>query len=205
MNAHSFLSFVQNNYDLQRANAVLSEENLKNCWKHWLTVEFLHLCNHSDAVTHILTDIHYPAEQETGELLSYLRYQSGKSLQIVNKKRLASRCDFVVSENEHRYYYELSCGSGNSLLKNQGLLKFEADITRAEALKSENKKLKINVIYAFYGAFSSQQVETFIPVDNSLRCTYLLDTGLKGSSSISRMTQMQKGGEPRLCLAVCSV
>lgn len=205
MKAHSFLSFVQNNYDFERANAILSEANLKNCWKHWLTAELVHLCNNSDIGFNIQTDVYYPGKIVAGKEPHYLRYQTGKAVEAVNKKCSASRSDFVVSCNGKLHYYEISCGNGSLLLKNNDLLKFAADIARVEMLKKANAELEMSVLFAFYGAFSNKQIEAFIPIDNSKRCTYLLDSGLQGSTSISRMTQMQREGEPRLCLAAFSV
>lgn len=205
MNTHSFLSFIQNNYNFERANAVLSEVNLKNCWKHWLTAELAHLCNNSDTDFNIQTDVYYPEKVVTGKEPHYLRYQIGKSVEVVNKKCSASRSDFILSCNAKPHYYEIRCGNGSSLLKNNDLLKFEADITRVEALKKANNELEMTVLFAFYGAFTSKQVKAFVPVDNSRRCTYLLDSGLQGSTSISRMTQIQREGKPRFCLAAFSV
>lgn len=205
MNAYSFLSYIQNNYDFGRANAILSEENLKNCWKHWLTAELVHLCNNSEADFKIQTDVYYPEKVSPDKDTHYLHYQVGKPAEVVNKKCAASRCDFTLTCEGKLHYYELRCANGRSLLNNKDLLKFEAEIVRGEALKKMNPKLQLTVLFAFYGAFSSKQIEAFIPLDNSTRCTYLLDSAFKGSSSISRMTQMQREGEPRLCLAAFSV
>lgn len=205
MKAHSFLSIVQNNYDFARANGILSEANLNNCWKNWLTAELVHLCNNSEIDFNIRTDVYYPGKMAAGKKPHYLRYQAGKPVAVVNKKCSASRSDFVLACNGKQHYYEISCGNGSSLLKNKDLLKFAADITRVEALKKINTKLEMNVLFAFYGVFSNKQIAAFTPIDNSRRCTYLLDSGLQGSTSISRMTQMQRKGKPRLCLAAFSV
>ena len=205
MKAHSFLSFIQSNYDFSRANAILSEENLKNGWKHWLTLELLHIYNSSKLNFNIQTNAHYPSRSRDGKQPSYLHYHLDKAVEVVEKKCSASRSDFMVEEQGKVNFFEIRCGNGHSLFKNKDLLKFEADIARVEALKKVNPALEMTVLFAFYGAFSTKQVEAFIAIDNSIRCTYLLDSRLQGSSSISRMTHMQREGEARLCLAAFSV
>ncbi|WP_281560243.1 hypothetical protein [Thalassomonas sp. RHCl1] len=211
MNAYNFLSFVQNEYDFARANGILSEINLKNCWKHWMTAELVHVFNQADALFELQTDVYYPAikspaikpnDQESAE---FLRYQSGKVPETVKEKRLASRCDFSVKTPDGESYFEIRCGNKSVFSKSKDLLKVESDMERIEAMKKANPGLNITVVFAFFGAFESKEIEAFKALDNSSRCSYLLDSALTGSSSISRLCQMQRAGKPRLCLAAYSV
>lgn len=205
MNAHNFLSFVQNEYDFERANAILSEINLKNCWKHWLTAELVHIYNKTSNQSQTATDVYYPAlKKNDDEGPVYLRYQADKKIETVTEKRVASRADFSVLSGGNEHYFEIRCANKQAFIKNKDLSKVSADMQRIEAIKKAHPALDITVIFAFYGAFSNKEIETLTPLDNSNRCTYVLDCGLTGSGSISRLCQMQRSGEPRLCLAAYS-
>ncbi|WDE04365.1 hypothetical protein SG34_023975 [Thalassomonas viridans] len=211
MNAYNFLSFVQNEYDFARANAIMSEINLKNCWKHWMTAELVHLYNQADGEFELQTDVYYPAAQlaaekkEQQESMEFLRYQNGKAAEPVAEKRLASRADFSVKTPDGEHYFEIRCGNKNVFSKSKDLLKVESDMQRIEALKKANPELNITVAFAFFGAFENKEIEAFKALDNSTRCSYLLDTAMTGSGSIARLCQMQRAGNPRLCLAAYAV
>ena len=203
MNSHDFLSFVQNEYDFERANLILCESNLKNCWKHWFTAELVHLCNTSLSELRARTDVYYPGKQKIDEP-GYLSYRPGKAVTNVSKKRGASRCDFSFLVNGKQLYFEIRCVNQDSLAKRKELAKFAADQVRIDMLKKANPELNIMAILVFYGAFSNKEVEIFSPMDSGSRCSYVLDSGLSGSSSISRLSQFQRGGDPRLRLAAYS-
>ncbi|WDE10833.1 hypothetical protein [Thalassomonas haliotis] len=211
MNAYKLLSFVQNEYDFARANGILSEINLKNCWKHWMTAELVHVFNQADGDFELQTDVYYPAikspaiKQEGQESVEFLRYQNGKTAEAVKEKRLASRSDFSVKTPDGESYFEIRCGNKSVFSKSKDLLKVESDMQRIEAMKKANPGLNITVVFAFFGAFENKEIEAFKALDNSSRCSYLLDSGLTGSGSISRLCQMQRAGKPRLCLAAYSV
>jgi hypothetical protein len=214
MNAHNFLTFVQNQYDFGRANAIMSETNLKNCWKQWFTAELVHMCNQSDSPLVAETDVHYPGitqgtAQTDGKSL-FLSYHPTKGVEAVTEKRNGSRCDFTMKDGSiadvsQTNYVEIRCANADLFVKNKDLAKFEADIKRIEALKAANPALQMTALFAFYGTFDSKQVENFKVMDNSNRTTYVLDSALEGSTSIARLSHMARAGEPRLCLAAFSV
>ncbi len=210
MNAHNFLTFVQNQYDFNRANAIMSETNLKNCWKQWFTAELVHMCNQSQSPFITETDVHYPGVAQTDGKSLFLSYHATKGVEAVTEKRNGSRCDFTMNDGaiadaSQTNYLEIRCANADLFVKNKDLAKFEADIKRIEALKAANPALQMTALFAFYGAFTSKQVENFKVMDNSNRCTYVLDSALEGSTSIARLCQMARAGEPRLCLAAFSV
>ena len=220
MNAHNFLTFVQNQYDFGRANAIMSEINLKNCWKQWFTAELVHMCNQSDSPLVTETDVHYPGVTQGDDPKNdskplFLSYHPTKGVEAVTEKRNGSRCDFTmvdgtladgsICDASQTHYFEIRCANAELFVKNKDLAKFEADIKRIEALKAANPALQMTVLFAFYGTFTSKQVESFKVMDNSNRCSYVLDSALEGSTSIARLCQMARAGEPRLCLAAFSV
>ncbi|SFC13139.1 hypothetical protein [Pseudoalteromonas denitrificans] len=203
MNTHAFLSFISNNYDFSRANIILSELNLTHCWKHWLTAELIHLLNTDKQFSDIQTNTRYPAKSSNNnDQESYLRYQVEKPIEKVHKKNLASYCDFSFKHQEKQHYFEIICANSTSFKKNKDLIKFEADITRIDTLKKQNPSVCISTIFAFFGTFTNDEVKIFAPFDNSKRCSYVLDSNIKGSSSIARLTQIQRAGDPRLCFAM---
>jgi hypothetical protein len=205
MKAYDFLSFVQNNYDFARADAIFSEANLKNCWKQWFTAELVHMCNQSDDDLVSETDVHYPMNQKPDDKPEFLSYHATKGVGIISEKRNGSRCDFSLTAGEQSHYFEIRCANAELFAKNKDIAKFEADVVRIEALKVANPALEMTAIFAFYGTFTSKQIEAFKVMDNSIRCSYVLDSSIKGSSSIARLCQMKRAGEPRLSLAAFSV
>lgn len=230
MKAQTFLSFVQNEYDFTRADAIMRETNLKNCWKQWFTCELVHMCSQSTSELDTEIDVHYPVqdkpaakkpvkkksdcedqdgtkndEKKVGGKPAYLSYHPTKGVEEVSEKRSASRCDFALTANGQQHFFEIRCANSEQFVKHKELEKFEADIKRIEALKVANPELKMTALFAFYGAFSSKEVKDFAVMDNSTRTTYVLDSALKGSTSIARLIQMARNGEPRLCLAAFSV
>jgi hypothetical protein len=156
MNAHSFLTFVQNQYDFGRANAIMSEINLKNCWKQWYTAELVHMCNQSDSPLVAETDVHYPGVSQTDGKPLFLSYHPTKGVEVVTEKRNGSRFDFTMADGSiadvsQTNYVEIRCANADLFLKNKDLAKFEADIERIEALKAANPALQMTVIFAFTG------------------------------------------------------
>lgn len=210
MNSQAFLSLLQSEYDFTRANSILSETNLKNCWKQWLTAELVHMFNqlscHSGEQSFITqTDVHYPALIKTDKDPAYLSYQTGKPATAVSEKRHGSRCDFSVTQGNKTLYCEIRGANKTLFAKNKDLGKFSADIERIEALKAANNELNIFSIFVFYGALSGKEIEAFKPMDNSTRTSYVLDSGLTGSTSIARLSHMDRNGDDRVCVAVFSV
>lgn len=203
MKAQAFLSFVQQHYDFSRANGILAETNLKNCWKQWFTCELVHMFNQVDSALKPQTDVYYvdgdPAN--TAEKTAYLSYNPGKDVELVSEKRHASRCDFAVELQGKRHLFEIRCANVELFGKNKDLNKFEADVNRIEAFKKANDNLEIISLFAFYGTLTAKQCEAFSVMDNSTRTSYVLDSGLSGSTSIARLSHMARNGEPRLCLA----
>ena len=183
MNSHDFLSFVQNKYDFEHANLILCETNLKNCWKHWFTAELVHLCNISSPGFQAQTDVYYPGNLKSDEP-GYLSYRPGKTVTNVSSKRGASRCDFSFLDKGKQFYFEIRCVNHDSLVKRKELAKYTADQVRIDMLKKANPELNVMAILVFYGAFSNKEVEIFSPMDNGSRCSYVLDSGQRGSSSI---------------------
>jgi hypothetical protein len=202
MNTHSFLSLIQKNYDFTRANCIFSELNLKNSWKDWLTAELVHLCNDVEPFSDIQIGSHYPGAVKKDGSETFLRCRPGKSVERLRSKASASRCDFSVCNDGARHHFEIRCGNSLSFSKNKELSKYEADIERVSAIKKANPAVNVSAIFAFYGAFSTQDAKVFSVLDNSRRCTYVLDSSLTGSSGIARLSHMKKAGEPRVCLAV---
>ena len=205
MNSQAFLSLVQSEYDFTRANAILSETNLKNCWKQWLTAELVHLFNQSDKSFVTYTDVHYPAKTEKADEPAFLSYQAGKGVSAVAEKRHGSRCDFSITQADHTVYCEIRGANASLFSKNKDLVKFESDIERIEALKAANPSLNILSIFVFYGAFSGKAIEAFQPMDNNTRCSYVLDSRLTGSTSIARLSHLDRNGDERVCVAAFSV
>lgn len=205
MNSQAFLSLVQSEYDFTRANAILSEINLKNCWKQWLTAELVHMFNQSESGFVTQTDVHYPAIVKTAKDPAYLSYQLGKPATAVSEKRHGSRCDFSVQQGNRTIYCEIRGANKSLFAKNKDLGKFSADIERIEALKAANSQLEIFSIFVFYGALSGKEIEAFKPMDNSTRTSYVLDSSLTGSTSIARLSHMDRNGNDRVCMAVFSV
>ncbi len=202
MNPHAFLSFIQNNYDFNHANAIFSQLALKNCWKQWLTAELVNMASNTDGYEQVQTDLHYPSQQGADNEALFLRYQQDDNVDVVNKKNLASRSDFSWCHLEQQYYFEIRCANRELFSKNKDLVKFANDIRRIKQLKQANPELNIAVVFAFYGSFSSTDINKFSEFDNSQHCTYMLDTGLSGSTSIARLAQMRRAGDERLCLAL---
>ncbi len=212
MNTHALLSFVQNNYDFRRADLILSEGNLKKCWKQWLTAELVHLFNGAKHVDNVQTEVHYLDAELKGDndsvgeqpLQHYLQYHRKTGVNVVMEKRSASRCDFGFRWQGAAQMFEIRCGSSVPSINKKELLKFEEDIDRIDALKLKNPQLSIASIFAFYGIVTNKDAVLFKTIDNSRRCTFVLDSSLEGSSSIARLSQMKRAGEPRLCLAAYS-
>lgn len=202
MNTHTFLSFIQNNYDFTRANSIVSELNLNHCWKNWLTAELVHLFNSDKDFEDIETNKRYQNETSLNNVSTFIRYREGKPIEDVQKKQLASYCDFSFSQENKRHYFEIRCANKSLFSKNNEVHKYKKDIMRIESIKKHNPNLNIHSIFAFYGMFNNEEINKFSSLDNSKRCTYILDSNLKGSTSISRLSQMQRSGLPRICLAV---
>lgn len=207
MKAQQLLSFVQQHYDFERANAILAESNLKNCWKQWFTCELVHMFNQIDPVYMPQTDVYYTGgESDKGsDKPSYLSYSPDKGVEVVPDKRNASRCDFSVVSAGQSQLFEIRCGNTELFGKAKDVARFAADVDRIEAFKKANPALEITALFAFYGVLNSKQIESFTEMDNSTRNSYVLDTGLSGSTSIARLCQMARNGKPRLCLAAFSV
>lgn len=203
MNAQTFLTFVQQHYDFERANAILAQTNLKNCWKQWFTCELVHMFNQADGDFKPQTDVYYPggAPQQKGEKPKFLSYNSDKTVEVTTERRHASRGDFSVDFSGQTQLFEIRCGHGELFNKNKDLAKFEADVERIEALKQGNTALNVTSLFAFYGAFTAKQCEAFSKMDNSTRTSYVLDSSLTGSTSIARLSHMARNGQPRICLA----
>ena len=173
-----------------------------------MTAELVHLYNQAGGDFELQTDVYYPApvvKQDEQENAGFLRCQNGRAAEEVKEKRLASRADFSVKTADQEHYFEIRCGNKSVFSKSKDLLKVESDMQRIEALKKANPQLNITVIFAFSGAFENKEIEAFKALDNSTRCSYLLDTAMTGSGSIARLCQMQRAGDPRLCLAAYSV
>lgn len=205
MNSQTFLTLAQENYDFSRANVILSELNLKNCWKQWLTAELVHMFNHIEGDYRLETDIHYPAHQQTSSDPAFLQYQASKGATPVGEKRNGSRCDFSVTTHPQTVYCEIRGANADLFNKNKDLAKWLADIERIEALKEANPNLLILSIFVFYGAFSSDEMKMFQPMDNNSRCIYVLDTLLTGSTSIARLSQLNRNGDKRICVGTFSL
>lgn len=204
MNTHTFLTLIQNNYNFSQANNIFSQSDLKNCWKDWLTAELVQSWYISEQFSNIQIDTRYPGVKTHDAVETFLRHQSGQGVDHVSKKSSASRCDFSAHYQDTPYYFEIRCAS-NSLFKKKGdLEKYKSDIERVDLIKQANPYLNLAAIFVFYGAFSSQELANFTTLDNSEHCLYVLDSNLSGSTSIARLSQMQRGGSPRLCLAVYS-
>ncbi|OUS25015.1 hypothetical protein A9Q99_22475 [Gammaproteobacteria bacterium 45_16_T64] len=200
MNTHTFLSLIQNNYDFERANTIFSEINLKKCWKQWLTAEFVHLLNNVGGPQLVQTEEQYLGLQDSEGVQQYLSYQKKVGVDVVKEKRTASRCDFGFELDNARHLFEIRCGTSTPSFNKKELTKFEEDIDRIDALKKSNPTLSLKALFAFYGVVSNKDAVLFKDIDNSLRCAYVLDTSLQGSSSISRLSHLKREGEPRLCL-----
>ena len=166
--------------------------------------------NQSEGTFITQTDVHYPAlvtskEAKTDKDPAYLSYQPGKPATAVSEKRHGSRCDFSVTQGNTTLYCEIRGANKTLFAKNKDLGKFSADIERIEALKAANNELNIFSIFVFYGALSGKEIEAFKPMDNSTRTSYVLDSGLTGSTSIARLSHMDRNGDDRVCVAVFSV
>lgn len=197
MQPHTFLSILQTHFHSARANNILSNSRIKNCWKHWLSAELTLAFGQHFQPEGIGVDVIYPAKSGEDKL-SYLGYKPKDNCAEVVEKRGASKCDFAFQSEKESIFFEVRCGHHDTFLNNQELKKFIADLNRVKALKVANPTLNIVVIFAVYGRFDNHEMHKFKALDNSELCAYVWDSGLVGSSSIARLSHMRRGGEPRV-------
>lgn len=203
MLTQQFLSHIQQHYPFTRANQLLAQDNLKNYWKHWLCCELIPVLSVGDEPQEVELEKYYPAQQDEQSDKGFLSIKAGNKQAFASEKRGASKCDFYLPAQS--LFVELRCGHQASLLKGKELDKFKADQHRIHALKQANPKLNIATLFAFYGSFDNKQCESLAQLDNNQAPSYVLDTGLTGSSSIARLSHMQRNGSARTLLVACVI
>ena len=202
MQAQTFLQLIQKQYQFDRTNQIFSKIELKNRWKHWLCAE---LINNLGQIGKIEIDAPYIADNSTSENDSFLSHKSGEEKAKIVEKRGASKCDFLINQNEQPVYIEIRCAQSEQLLQPREFKKFTADLARVKALKDANPSLSILTLFAIYGQFQNSDMKSLEPLDNSVFASYVLDTGLNGSGSIARFSHVRREGEDRMMLIAHSV
>jgi len=202
MLTQQLLSHIQQGYNFTPANQLLSKPALKNYWKHWFCCELVPLLA-NNAEQQVELEKYYPAQPNEHKDKAFLSIKTGQKQAQASEKRGASKCDFYLPNQE--LYVELRCGHASSLLKGKELDKFKQDQLRVNALKQANATLNIATLFIFYGSFDNAQCEQLAQLDDNQTPSYVLDTGLTGSSSIARLSHMQRHGDPRVLLAACVI
>lgn len=197
MKPYPFLSLFQQHYDFERADRIFADQNLKNCWKQWFMAETLSALSTLPECQDVATDTPYSAGNAAKDDDAFLSVKPGENTAVLADKRSASKCDFSLSLDNSPLHFEVRCGHYESFLKARELKKFTDDLQRIEALKSLNPELNILTVFALYGSFENKDMKHFQPLDNSRRCSYVLDTDLNGSTSIARLSHMRRAGDPR--------
>ena len=209
MQAQPFLSLLQNQYCFDRANHIFSDINLKHTWKHWLTAELVYALSQDPNINDIDIDTPYiakPANTKAADnskskaTLDFLSFKTGDDKAKAVEKRSASKCDFSFTQGSQQVFVEVRCTQSAQFLKAGEFRKFTDDSKRVQALKKANPDLAIITLFAIYGRFENKDMKKLEPLDNSQICSYVLDTGLQGSSSIARLSHVQREGDPRTLL-----
>lgn len=212
MQAQPFLSLLQNQYAFDRANHILSDINLKHTWKHWLTAELVYALTHAQTIEDIDIDTPYPnkataskaSDTKSKATLDFLSFKNGDSEAKAVEKRSASKCDFSFNYGSKQVFVEVRCTQSAQILKAGEFRKFTDDTKRVQALKKANSDLSILTLFAVYGRFENKDMKKLEPLDNNQICSYVLDTCLSGSSSIARLSHVQREGESRTLLVASS-
>ena len=205
MNAQSFLALLQAHYDFTRADFIFNQLQLKNCWKPWLTTELTASLGCMPMPLEVVIDDHYQLPEKTDKPLEWLSHIPKNGVQVVTEKRHASRCDFRFDDQGKPHYVEIRCANKQLFQKGKEIQKYLSDIERITAFKKKLPDAAITALFAFYGAFDNEEVAVFKELDNAKRVNYVLDTGMTGSSSIARLSHLQRAGEPRLFIAAFSL
>ncbi len=208
MQAQPFLTLFQNLYSFERANHIFAQQNLKHCWKHWLTAEMVYALGQNPSTSNIEIDSLYQtkgvnivspdnSQDRKTEESAYLSYKAGDEKAKIVDKRSASKSDFSFKFDKQTVFVEVRCSHMPVFFQAKEFRKFTDDIQRVQALKKANGSSAIITVFALYGRFENKDMKKLEPLDNNTCCSYVLDSGLSGSTSIARLSHMQREGEPR--------
>lgn len=195
MTHQALLAHIGNHYDFARANQVVAVVQSKPFIRAWMAVDF------SQAIAKALgaKEIDFAVPYQQGK--EYLKYNAKNQQVEKSESRFASKADLKVTTDQGLYWFEFHALHQNSLKEKKDRDKLYQDVERVKALQTELSKENVILLIGIWGSFTSKDMEHFKAIDNSTYFTYVLDSGLSGSTQVARLCQMHKEGEERFLLA----
>lgn len=206
MNAQAFLALIRDHYSFNTAQNLLANSQLKGLWENWFSADLLHQLSSNQVIDNIEIDSPYPA-QTTGAQnakASYLSVKTNVKAAKAVEKRYASRADFAFSQQGNTLYCEGFCTQAAGQLEEKSIRKMSELLQRSKKLQAQNPALNIVTFCVVTGFIESSYMRPLKPLDNSKTLSYVLDTHIKGSSSIARLSAISNVEHPRILVIASS-
>lgn len=184
-------------YDFDRANLNLAMPDVRHFARGWLSIDLSSYL--ATLLKHKITGFGEPYQ------LSETYYHHDPKNNTIKKceKRKASKADLLLSGNEveeQRHYFEFHYLHYEHLVGSKHRQKLYSDVERVRAMRKHLKQTQVTLIVAYWGTVSGLELDYLKPLDNNRNAAFALDSGIAGSSQVSRIMHVQKNGQPRLIL-----